>query len=397
MKADIREKYKPIFEEHFGQARVITATTCIAALRAWKPGGVTLAILGPWAQHVAKTSCDDLGCWVSATLTGSDGDSFTLFSMYNVVNKNLRDAGPSTVFSQQYRLLGLAGGTYPVPRQQCVDDLNLAVRRLIADNDSIVTVGDFNEILGTNPKLMASVCAKHNLFHVHDHFHGIGANIPTYARGTKWLDYGVASPNLEPYIGAWEYNLFNEHLHSDHRASFMDIRQKEFFGHDTPRLASEDLRSMSTSSPDVLKFVQKMYAHLDENKAFHQYQDFCLDVDVVDKPWLQANHLDTMLGQAIKTAEKQCSKHPRPPWLEKLHHATLRVRYWKIVFTERRTRVSQATVLRRLVAEIWLGKTPPTIPRSTRILQNVATPAQSTLRRVRQHAVKERGNSFYRN
>jgi hypothetical protein len=257
MKADIREKYKDIFKEHFGQARVITATTCIAAPRAWKPGGVTLVILGPWAQYVAKTSCDDLGRWVSATLTGSDGDSFTLFSMYNVVDTNLRDAGPSTVCSQQYRLLRLARMTYPVPCQQCVDSLNQAVRQLIADNDSIVIVGDFNETLGTNPKLMASVCAEHNLFDVHDHFHGIGANIPTYARGTKRLDYGVASPNLEPYIDACGYNLFNKHLHSDHRASFMDIRLKEFSGHETPRLASPDQRFMSTSSPDVLKFVQK--------------------------------------------------------------------------------------------------------------------------------------------
>jgi hypothetical protein len=181
MKADTREKYKAIFKEHFGQARVITATTCIEAPRAWKPGGVTLAILGPWAQHVAKTSCDDLGRWVSATLTGSDGNSFTLFSMYNVVNTNLRDAGPLTVFSQQYRLLRLAGVTYPVPRQQCVDGLNQAVRQLIADDDSVVIVRDFNETLGTNPKLMASVCAEHALFDVHAHYHRIGANIPTYA------------------------------------------------------------------------------------------------------------------------------------------------------------------------------------------------------------------------
>jgi hypothetical protein len=97
-----------------------------------------------------------------------------------------------------------------------------------------------------------------------------------------------------------------------------------------------------------------------------------------------------MIGQAFKTAEGHCLKQPRPPWSEKLHHASLRVRYWKIVLTERCTRVSQATVLRRLVAEIWLGKTAPTIPRSTRILKNVATAAQRALRRVRRNAVKER-------
>jgi hypothetical protein len=99
---------------------------------------------------------------------------------------------------------------------------------------------------------------------------------------------------------------------------------------------------------------------------------------------------DTMIGQAFKTAEKHCSKQPRPPWSEKLHHASLRVRYWKIVLTERPTRVSQATtVLRRLVAEIWLGKTAPTIPRSTRILK--MSLRQPNWRCAEYVAVKERG------
>jgi hypothetical protein len=77
-----------------------------------------------------------------------------------------------------------------------------------------------------------------------------------------------------------------------------------------------------------------------------------------------------------------------------MHHASLRVWYWKIVLTERHTKVPQATVLNRLVAEIWSGKTPPHRPRSTRILQNVSTAAQRALRRVRRHAVKEREQFF---
>jgi hypothetical protein len=68
MQADIRQKYEDIFKEHFGQARVITATTCISAPNAWKPGGVVLAILGSWAQHVTRVSGDKLGHWASATL-----------------------------------------------------------------------------------------------------------------------------------------------------------------------------------------------------------------------------------------------------------------------------------------------------------------------------------------
>jgi hypothetical protein len=81
MQPYIRQKYQEIFKEHFGQAKVLTAMTCIEAPNSWKPGGVVLTILGSWAQHVTQVSCDDLGRWVSATLTGSDGDSITIYSV----------------------------------------------------------------------------------------------------------------------------------------------------------------------------------------------------------------------------------------------------------------------------------------------------------------------------
>jgi hypothetical protein len=269
MKADVRQKYNEIFREHFGQARVITATRCIAAPRFWKPGGVVLVILGSWAQHVSKVSCDELGHWISATMTGSDGDAVTIYSHYNVVDVKLQNAGPSTVFSQQYRLLRLAGATFPNPRQQCVADLNRAVAKSVKNQEAIVIIGDYNEELGKKVNLMASVCSKHALFDVHTHFHGKNANIPTYARGSKRLDYCVASSRLEDFVASCGFNLFNEHIHSDHRAQFVDFKLKSFFGHGAPTLARPDLRSISSSSIDVSKFVRKMHAHLIEHSAFH--------------------------------------------------------------------------------------------------------------------------------
>jgi hypothetical protein len=155
LKADIREQYTKIFNEHFGQARVLMATSCIDPPRAWKPGGGGNP--GNCRQHVSKVSRDDLGRWVSATLTSSDGDSLTVFSVYNVVDVKLQDAGPSTVFSQQYRLLKLAGVTHPRPRQQCVDDLNREIVKLVKNRETVAVLGDFIEALGRDPRLMASV------------------------------------------------------------------------------------------------------------------------------------------------------------------------------------------------------------------------------------------------
>jgi hypothetical protein len=185
MQADVRQKYNDIFKEHFGQARVLTATSCIAAPKLWKLGGVVLVVLGSWAQHITKVSCDDLGRWVSATMTGSDGNSVTIFSFYNVVDVKLQHAGPSTVFAQQYRLLKLAGVTHPNPRQQCVDDLQREVAKCVVNKEAIVIIGDFNEALGRDAGLMASVCSNNGLFDVHALVHGGQADIPTYTCGSK--------------------------------------------------------------------------------------------------------------------------------------------------------------------------------------------------------------------
>jgi hypothetical protein len=254
----------------------------------------------------------------------------------------------------------------------------------------VAIVGDFNEVLGQDPVLMALVCATHRLFDVHAKFHGLDADILTYARGTKRVDYCVASDSLEPHVTACGFNQFNENIHSNHRVAFVDFVLKVFFGHNTPSLEQPDMRFVSTSSPDVTKFVQKMYRHLAENKVFHQFQYFCLNVDVAAEPWRDANKIDNDIGHAFSAIEKHCSKTPKPPWSETLHHTSLKVRYWKTALTARRTGVHQDTVLRNLAVEIWSNAPTPQTPVSIRILQKIGTAAQRALRRVRRHAVKER-------
>jgi hypothetical protein len=63
-----------------------------------------------------------------------------------------------------------------------------------------------------------------------------------------------------------------------------------------------------------------MHSHLSENRAFHQYQEFCLDVDVVAEPWRLANQIDQVIRHAFATAEKHCSKTPKPPLVREATH-----------------------------------------------------------------------------
>jgi hypothetical protein len=162
---------------------------------------VLLAIVGQWAQSVSATSRDDLGQWVSATITGLEGSQATISSCYNAVNTTIANSGPSTVYAQQYQLLRLAGDLTPDPRRRFIDNLHtdLAKRRRKAD-----------------AQLMARIAGSHDLFDVHQQRLGDTSNASTYIRGTKKLDYVLTSIELCTTVRSCGINIFNKLLQSDH-------------------------------------------------------------------------------------------------------------------------------------------------------------------------------------
>jgi hypothetical protein len=262
----------------------------------------------------------------------------------------------------------------------------MAIR--VCNKESILITGDLNEALGLDPNLMALACASLDLYDVLDEMHGDSIAIPTYARGSTRLDYTLASHSLQPHIKASGFNLFNAFYHSDHRAAYADIDLSAVLGTVLPTIVGPDQRSVSTSSATLSKFVAKAYDHLLKNKVFHQYQEFLLDSDTHPALWQPANHIDSLLRQAILCAERRCRRKPRPPWSEKLHLASLKVRYWRTALTQRLTGVSQEIVLSEIAPKLWKTDPPP-IPFQLRALTNVGRAAQRSLRRIHQHALAE--------
>jgi hypothetical protein len=280
----VRDEVESILAEHFGTVRLVTSTSCVRSPTVWKPGGFLLAVLGHWSHCVATTHSDDLGRWASATFTDRDGRLFTLYSLYNCVDVRISDVGPSTVYSQQWQLLRLVGIKDPKPRLQRVQDLSRDIRQRQLNDEGIMIVGDFNETLGNDPTLMASVCAKYSLYDVVDNLHGSCANVATYIRGTRRLDYCLLSSHLQQDLQATGFNLFNEYASSDHRALFVDLNLSHTLGKPNPAIVPPAKRFVSSRSAHVSKFVSKMASHLHENKVFHKFQEFLVDCDTNAKP-----------------------------------------------------------------------------------------------------------------
>jgi hypothetical protein len=246
LQAPIWEAITTICKSHFEYAKVVSSTSCIKAPSVWKPGGTLLIVIGKWANAVMRHSNDDLGRWSAVTLHGQDSKSITLYSAYNVHQTTSKDAGPSTIFAQQWQLLRLSGVANPNPRKRFINNLRRDLAHRILDNEAIILIGDFNERLGDDPNLMASICGEFDFLDAHDFQHGNAAMVPTYIRGTKRIDYCFLSPSLAPFVRRACIDLFNKCYHSDHRALFLDIDLKAYLGNSLPKLARPDQRFVSS-------------------------------------------------------------------------------------------------------------------------------------------------------
>jgi hypothetical protein len=108
-------------------------------------------------------------------------------------------------------LLWTGGVTYPAPRQQCIEDPHKAVDKLVANDEAIKIVGGFNKKLGSDPRLIATVCAKNNLFDIQAHFHGDQAQTPTYARGSTRLGFKSVGQNIRVPDEISRWSAFDRH------------------------------------------------------------------------------------------------------------------------------------------------------------------------------------------
>ena len=90
-------------------------------------------------------------------------------------------------------------------------------------------MGNFNESIGAKPNEMACVLAEGQLTDTHCFKHGLETEQPTYARGTKQVDYVLVSKRLTAHIRATGAEPFNFRIFSDHRGIFVDFALPGFF------------------------------------------------------------------------------------------------------------------------------------------------------------------------
>jgi hypothetical protein len=82
------------------------------------------------------------------------------------------------------------------PRLQAIHDLGneLAVHR--EQRRSLCIIGDYNEDIGHEPALFASLCGAYSLVDIMDSLHPDQSLVSSYACGSTRLDYILVTPDL---------------------------------------------------------------------------------------------------------------------------------------------------------------------------------------------------------
>jgi endonuclease/exonuclease/phosphatase family metal-dependent hydrolase len=137
-----------------------------------------------------------------------------VLTAYNATQPKNAKVGEDTLFNQKVSLYKLNIIRDPDQKKLFIVDL--------IDKDIILT-GDFSEIVGDNPHVMAKVLAAGGLTDVHSNQHGV-VDITTYTRGTNRLDYVFVTPRLVvDNILRSRYEPFHARIASDHKGYFVDF------------------------------------------------------------------------------------------------------------------------------------------------------------------------------
>jgi hypothetical protein len=152
----------------------------------------------------------------------------------------------------------------------------------------------------------------------------------TYARGTKCLDYALASKTVCEALVRAGYESFDERLSSDHRAYFFDLQTDILLGNPTQELATPHRRSLCASNVrQVTKYINEKYELLLAHNAFERAERL---THLGDRHQF-AERLDKVVLEASLVAESRIPNYDAPEWSTKLHHARQKVQWLRKVLS----------------------------------------------------------------
>jgi hypothetical protein len=218
----LRLSKQRMWKDNNEDCKIVHSSSIAPVLTFTKPGGNLVGITGSLIGRVRDTITDLYERWCGYTLIGRDTKELMILTAYNVSQYKNAKVGDDTLFNQQTALYKLRNIRDLDPKKILIEELAILVKKARKEDKDIILTGDFNELVGDEPRGMATVLAAGDLTDAHEHQHGT-MYISTYTRGTRRLDYVFVTPRLVKHILRSGYESFHTRIASDHRGYFVDF------------------------------------------------------------------------------------------------------------------------------------------------------------------------------
>ena len=174
----LEKSQRKVFQSKEGQyCKTVSSSSLAPIITYTKPGRNLMGITGPLVDRTRRKIKDKYGRWCGFVLLGKDNRETLVLTAYNVLQET--PAGDHTLHAQQTPLHLLDGEVNPNPRKLFIRDLLTVITTATKENQDIMLMGEFNEVTGKDPKMMAKIIAAGRLTDVHTNKHGHHTNIVT--------------------------------------------------------------------------------------------------------------------------------------------------------------------------------------------------------------------------
>lgn len=361
----------------FAHSKRISSNSTRTFDSSYQPGGTATIlcehIIGRFQSH---STDKPLGRWNIINLNIKHGRILSIVTCYQVCHQRISCAGPKTAYAQQWSLLRETHRT-PNPRAQFIKDLDDLLSSFVTQNRLFILAGDFNDTLQNDSSSLSSLVTKYNLFDCVRHCHG-SYSTPTYLRGTKTIDYILASPGLGPSITRSGIVPANDIIISDHRAVFIDICMSSSLGKPLSNLLAPTQRRLySSNTIRKEQYIARLYSGIIRHNVL-QRSFRLLHVPDYHRAIALAESIDRDMTRLMLSSEKKLHMHSRYSFSIRLSRACLDVRILKL---QLRGKTTQAAILkRRFQSDVAL-------PTSSKEIQASLDSARTKVAGLRENAV----------
>lgn len=339
--ANVRNIMFDTAKQHWERNRLVLGTSPISFATQFKPGGTMVMTVGSLTGRLCKQERDKWGRWSSQIFQGHEGRKIAIISAYQPIVKG-GTAGKITVAAQHLSLLMQSEDNTTNPRVAFRRDLSKWLTDYQQQGYEILLIGDFNEPLGTDPDGMSKIAGDHRLMDVMARRHS-SEPPATYARGSRRLDYALASAHICKALVRAGYDAFNNGIATDHRGYFMDFRTDILFGSETQTLVTRTRRELSSSNrKQVTAYIRRKHELLTKCNAFERL----LRLQNPGDRHMFAERLDHDLLDASLNAEKDLPKFLEPAWSVELAQARKKKLILAKQLTALKTGLNHTAVLR---------------------------------------------------